>query len=131
MNSALEILFHSHKLISNLLIIENINKKMFINKLVQIYNQMLEKENCKFILILNFITLFINKYNYFRAEQNDSIEFFRIILNETNTENNLLFQKKNFKEFKPLSKNFSEIREEYNKFFLSKEDSFIIKLFYI
>ena len=131
MNSALQILFHLDKFITNLLNIENISKKKFSNELLKIYNKIIEQDNYKYISISNFMNILINKYNNFRVEQNDSVEFIRILLSEINNENSLITKNFVYKEFEPLNKIISEIREEYNNFFLTKENSFIIQLFYI
>ena len=87
MNSALQILFHLDKFITNLLNIENISKKKFSNDLLKIYNKIIEQDNYKYISISNFMNIFVNKYNNFRVAQNDSVEFIRILLSEINNEN--------------------------------------------
>ena len=39
------------------------------------------------------MNIFVNKYNNFRVEQNDSVEFIRILLSEINNENSLITKK--------------------------------------
>ena len=77
------------------------------------------------------MNIFVNEYNNFRVEQNDSVEFIGILLNEIDNENSLITKNFVYKDFEHLNKIISEIREEYNNFFLTKENSFIIQLFYI
>ena len=64
-------------------------------------------------------------------EQQDCIEFLRILFEDLNKENNRVKEKYSYKELETYNKDKKTIIKDFHKLFLEKENSFIIDNFYI
>lgn len=138
MNSALQILIHNKKFINAIVnynnpFMQNITNK-FIDLCMSIFNKEIrESKDQYYIMSFSpkiFHETFLEKHPYFKTEQQDCIEFIRIILEDISMENN---RNKNINTYNELSlenkkKNIQS--KELKEFFLSRENSIITDYFY-
>ena len=142
MNTGLQNLIHCVPFINELftlfneekeLIEEKIISKSFINLCLSLIK--IDNYNLKY----NF-----NSYNpsafrlnfcrchkqYFDHEQHDSLEFLRILLDDISKELNQTKVISKYKELTTEGKSKEEQNKEYHNFFLSRENSIIVDIFY-
>ena len=67
----------------------------------------------------------------YKYGQHDSIEFMRILLNDIHKENNINDTPIPYQELDDTNKTKQQLSEEYHNYFLNRENSFIVDLFYI
>ena len=142
MNTGLQNLIHCVPFINELftlfneekeLIEEKIISKSFINLCLSLIK--IDNYNLKY----NF-----NSYNpsafrlnfcrchkqYFDHEQHDSLEFLRILLDDISKELNQTKVITQYKELSTEGKTKEQQNKEYNEFYLCREDSIVVKIFY-
>ena len=88
-------------------------------------------ENFNSISPKNFYKIFTKKHkNFLNYEQHDSVEVLRNLLEDINKELNIIETKPNYKELDTKGKSKMQQNEEYNKYFLERENSIVIEIFY-
>ena len=79
-----------------------------------------------------FKYIFAKNHSLFNNnEQQDCIEFLRILFEDISKENNRVKEKYSYKELETYNKDKKTIIRDFHKLFLEKENSFIIDNFYI
>ena len=78
----------------------------------------------------NFHLLFSKKHPTFNIGQHDASEFLRILFDDLSKENNIVINKTKYKEFDLNNTNKTKLIEEYHKFYIERENSFIIDIYY-
>ena len=137
LNSSIQILIHIENFIEEL--ISNVNPfiKNLIYQLIEISSCLIKKKKKKnennislSYSPINFKTEFIKQHSQFEEGQHDAIEFIRTLLDDLSKETS---RNKNISKYEELNlddKSKEEQSFEYNKFFLSRENSIITDLFY-
>ena len=138
MNSALQILIHNKKFINAIVnynnpFMQNVTNN-FIDLCMSIFNKEIIESEDKYCLMSFspkiFHKTFIEKYPYFKNEQQDCIEFIRKLLEDISMENNRNKNINNYKELSLENKKKTIQCKEFNEYFLSRENSFITDYFY-
>lgn len=79
----------------------------------------------------SFFSIFETKHNKYRGfRQHDSQEFLRILLEDISNEHNLVSFPLKYQEFLKRNNNKKELNSNYHKYFLDRENSFVVDLFY-
>ena len=137
MNSSIQILIHINIFIEKL--ISNINPfiKNLIYRLIEISSCLIKignKENENNVSLsyspINFKNDFIKQYSQFSEGQHDAIEFIRTLLDNLSQETRRNKNISKYEELKLDDKTKEEQSFEYNKYFLTRENSIITDLFY-
>ena len=146
MNSALQIIIHSKKLIEKIIYMkDNINaRNSLTNSFLYLCNNMIDKKEEKkrgyissYTYSLNsfspsnFRNNYCSKHNDYILGQHDSIEFLRTFLDDISKENNKNQNISVYKELETKGKSKNVQNKEYHDFFVSRENSIIIDIFYI
>ena len=136
MNAGLQNIIHCipfiNKLFSVIKLFDKIEDKPITNSFYNLCISLIktENENTSFPPI-NFRKVFCQYHNaYSGNNQHDSLEFLRIFLNDISKELNQAKISNNYKELKTEGKSKKEQNYEYNNFYLSKENSIVVKVFY-
>ena len=91
----------------------------------------INEKNFNSISPKNFYKIFTKKHKYFlNYEQHDSVEVLRNLLEDISKELNIIENKPKYKELDTKGKSKVEQNEEYNKFFLERENSIVVEIFY-
>ena len=141
MNSAIQVLIHLKKLIENLIVLNNDNRNNLTKALIELIKDFYEliklsennpfvKNSILFYTPVNFYHQFINKYTLFSNGQHDSMEFIRLLLNELIEDNFDKESKSTYHDIDNNNKSKFELCKEYDKFFKSREHSYIHDIFY-
>ena len=146
MNSALQNIIHCKKLIEKLILMRNNTKSnqdltnSFINLCYSLVEQnYINKRNytSSYYYSLNsfspssFKRDFCSRHKDFALGQHDSIEFLRTLLDDISKEINMNQNISAYKELTTEEKTKEEQNNEYHKFFIERENSIIIDIFYI
>ena len=145
MNSALQNIIHCKQLIEKLISIKDDNSRInrtLTNSFINLCYNMIEKNysnESKYISSYiyslnsfspsNFKNQFCLKHNEYIQGQHDSIEFLRTLLDDISKEINV--NKNIYKELTTEGKSKMQQNIEYHNFFIGRENSFIIDIFYI
>ena len=145
MNSALQNIIHCKQLIEKLISIKVDNSRInrtLTNSFINLCYNMIEKNysnESKYISSYiyslnsfspsNFKKQFCLKHNEYIQGQHDSIEFLRTLLDDISKEINV--NKNIYKELTTEGKSKMQQNIEYHNFFIGRENSFIIDIFYI
>ena len=146
MNSALQNIIHCKKLIEKLISIKDYNSKInqnltysFINLCYNLIEKKYSNEKkyiSSYLYSLNssfspsnFRREFCTKHTEYISGQHDSIEFLRTLLDDISKELNI--NKNIYKELTTEGKSKIEQNKEYHNFFIGRENSIIIDIFYI
>ena len=79
-----------------------------------------------------FKNIFAKKHSLFNNnEQQDCIEFLRVLFEDLSKENNRISENYSYKELDTHNKDKKTIITDFHKLFLEKENSFVIENFYI
>ena len=130
MNTCLQNLIHCSYFISELL---NIKEKSPKNKLTNSFINLCNvyKSSKTAISPNNFRSAFCQKHISFgNYGQHDTVEFLRNFLEDLSKELNIVKKIPGYKELKDDGKTKKEQMIEYNEYFLSRENSIVIKIFY-
>ena len=137
MNSSIQILIHIKLFIEELVNYFNPFIKNLTYNLLELTSSLInieknDKENyiSQSFSPINFKNTFVNLHSQFSTGQNDAIEFIRILLDDISKETR---RNKNIDKYEELNlddKSKEEQSFEYNKFFLKRENSIIMDLFY-
>ena len=148
MNSALQNIIHCKKLIEKLISFKNNNKsnKILTNSFLNICYSLLEnkysrekKYTSSYYYSLNSFSFspssfkkdFCSKHKDYISGQHDSIEFLRTLLDDISKEININQNISVYKELTTEGKSKEEQSKEYHNFFIGRENSIIIDIFYI
>ena len=138
MNAALQILFHCKIFVESCFKYKNPFINNITNSFIDMGVAIINKENIvdddKYIIKSyspkKFFNDFIKKHPHFQNGQQDSIEFLRILLNDISLENNRN-KPSDYKELNLKGNNKHKLSKEFDEFYLSRENSIIIDIFYI
>ena len=130
MNTCLQNLIHCSYFISELLNIKEKNpKNKLTNSFINLCN--IYKNSKTSISPNNFRLIFCqNHFSFGNYGQHDTVEFLRNLLEDLSKELNIVKKIPCYKELKDEGKTKKEQMIEYNEYFLSRENSIIIKIFY-
>ena len=130
MNTCLQNLIHCSYFISELLNIKEKNpKNKLTNSFINLCN--IYKNSKTSISPNNFRLIFCqNHFSFGNYGQHDTVEFLRNFLEDLSKELNIIKKIPCYKELKDEGKTKKEQMIEYNEYFLSRENSIIIKIFY-
>ena len=146
MNSALQNIIHCKKLIEKLIPLKNNIKSnqqitdSFLNLIYSLinnknYNERNYTSSYNYSLNSfspsNFKRVFCSKHNDYIMGQHDSIEFLRTLLDDISKEININQNITAYKELTTEEKSKEEQSREYHTFFIGRENSIIIDIFYI
>ena len=142
MNTGLQNLIHCVPFINQLFSIINdfkdvIEQKTISNSFIKLCQSIIKIDNYNLkynfnsynpsLFRLNFIKL---HKQYADHEQHDSLEFIRILLDDISKELNQTKIISKYKELSTEGKSKEQQNEEYNDFYLCRENSIIVKVFY-
>ena len=130
MNTCLQNLIHCSYFISELLNLKEKNpKNKLTNSFLNLCN--IYKNSKTSISPNNFRLIFCqNHFSFGNYGQHDTVEFLRNLLEDLSKELNIVKKIPCYKELKDEGKTKKEQMIEYNEYFLSRENSIIIKIFY-
>ena len=146
MNSALQIIIHCKKLMEKLINLkDNIkSSNILTNSFLNLSSNMIEEKepnkrsyfsSYKYSLNSfspsNFKSNYCSKHTDYIRGQHDSIEFLRTFLDDISKENNINQNISVYKELVTEGKSKEVQNKEYHEFFISRENSIIIDIFYI
>ena len=143
MNTGLQNIIHCIPFINQLFSVLNqfkdiIEEKPITNSFINLCNSLIKTEityikkfNINSFDPTNFRNIFCHYHKeYADHEQHDSLEFLRIFLDDISKELNQTKIIQKYKELKTEGKSKEEQNYEYNNFYLSRENSIIVKVFY-
>ena len=104
--------------------------KIFTNGIFNLYMSMVKKSDYNYISPKEFNLILFNAHDIYRVGQHDCSELLRILLEHISKENNRIKIKAPYEELVYKSNNKSDLALEYHNFFLKKENSFIVDIFY-
>jgi len=147
MNSALQNIIHCKKLIEKLIPFKN-NKtnQILTNSFLDVCYSLIEKKYSRernytssYYYSLNSFSYspssfkrdFCSKHIDYIRGQHDSIEFLRTLLDDISKEININQNISSYKELATEGKSKEEQNKEYHNFFIGRENSIIIDIFYI
>ena len=141
MNAAIQILIHLKNFIQKLTNVNISDMNNFAGTFFQLMREIYELINLSennplaknailFYSPIHFKRRFTNKYVLFSDGQHDSIEFIRLFLNQLIKENINIKTRAAYHKIDNNNKTKIEISREYNKFFNSRDHTFIHDLFY-
>ena len=145
MNSALQNIIHCQIFISKIISIKNSNllkNDSITNSFLKLCNLLIENKNRETgkylrysiafnsISPTNFKSNFCDKHKEYTRGQHDSIEFLRTLLDDMSKEININQNISAYKELTTEGKSKEEQSKEYHNFFLSRENSIIVDIFY-
>lgn len=147
MNSALQNIIHCKKLIEKLIPFKNNNKsnQILTNSFLDVCYSLLENKysreknytssyyyslNSFSFSPSNFKREFCSKHKDYIRGQHDSIEFLRTLLDDISKEININQNISAYKELTTEGKSKEEQSKEYHNFFIGRENSIIIDIFY-
>ena len=147
MNSALQNLIHCKIFIEKIAILKNpniinIQDKSITNSFLNLCNSLIDSRNketrtyLRYISSLNsispsnFKSNFCLKHKEYMRGQHDSIEFLRTLLDDLSKEINVNQNISAYKELTTQGKSKEEQSKEYHNFFISRENSIIVDIFY-
>jgi len=147
MNSALQNIIHCKKLIEKLIPFKN-NKsnQILTNSFLDICYSLIETKYSRERNYTNSYYYSLNSFSYspssFKRDfcskhidyirgQHDSIEFLRTLLDDISKEININQNISSYKELTTEGKSKEEQNKEYHNFFIGRENSIIIDIFYI
>ena len=148
MNSALQNIIHCKKFIEKLISFKNNNKsnQILTNSFLNVCCSLLENKysrernytssyyyslNSFSFSPSNFKRDFCSKHKDYIRGQHDSIEFLRTLLDDISKEININQNISAYKELTTEGKSKEEQSKEYHNFFIERENSIIIDIFYI
>jgi ubiquitin C-terminal hydrolase len=148
MNSALQSIIHCKKIIEKLIPFKNTNKsnQILTKSFLDICYSMIENKyssernhTISYYYSLNSFSFspsqfkreFCSKHKDYNMGQHDSIEFLRTFLDDISKEININQNISAYKELTTEGKSKEEQNKEYHNFFLGRENSVIIDIFYI
>ena len=148
MNSALQSIIHCKKIIEKLIPFKNTNKsnqiltKSFLDICYSLIENKYSRERnhtISYYYSLNSFTFspskfkrdFCSKHKDYNMGQHDSIEFLRTLLDDISKEININQNISAYKELTTEGKSKEEQSKEYHNFFIGRENSIIIDIFYI
>ena len=147
MNSALQVIIHCKKLIEKLINMKDNVKSdnSLTNSFLYLCNNMSENKESNRRSYLsssytysfnsfspsNFRNNYCSKHTGYARGQQDSIEFLRTLLDDISKENNKNNNISIYKELETKGKSKEVQNKEYHDFFVSRENSIIIDIFYI
>ena len=145
MNSALQNIIHCKIFISKIITIKNSNilkSDSITNSFLKLCNSIIDNKNretSKYLSYIsslnsispsNFKNNFCYKHREYMRGQHDSIEFLRTLLDDMSKEININQNISAYKELTTEGKSKEEQNKEYHNFFLSRENSIIVDIFY-
>ena len=145
MNSALQNIIHCEIFINKIITIKNSNllkNESITNSFLKLCNLLIENKNRETSKYLrysflfnsisptNFKSNFCDKHKEYTRGQHDSIEFLRTLLDDMSKEMNINQNISAYKELTTEGKSKEEQSKEYHDFFLSRENSIIVDIFY-
>ena len=147
MNSALQNLIHCKIFIEKIAILKNpniinIQDKSITNSFLNLCNSLIDSRNketrtyLRYISSLNsispsnFKSNFCLKHKEYMRGQHDSIEFLRTLLDDLSKEINVNQNISAYKVLTTQGKSKEEQSKEYHNFFISRENSIIVDIFY-
>ena len=138
-NCSLQIILHLKIFVNNLYKESKLLNNEVSNSLIQtidnisIYmNNEIKEDNDISISPYEFKNIFAKKHSLFNNnEQQDCVEFLRILFEDLSKENNRVKENYSYKELDTHNKDKKTIITDFHKLFLEKENSFIIDNFYI
>ncbi len=145
MNSALQNIIHCKIFISKIITIKNSNilkSDSITNSFLKLCNSIIDNKNretSKYLSYIsslnsispsNFKNNFCYKHREYMRGQHDSIEFLRTLLDDMSKEININQNISAYKELTTEGKSKKEQNNEYNNFYLCRENSIIVKVFY-
>ena len=147
MNSALQNLIHCKIFIEKIAILKNPNiintqDKSITNSFLNLCNSLIDSRNKETRTYLrhisslnsispsNFKSNFCLKHKEYMRGQHDSIEFLRTLLDDLSKEINVNQNISAYKELTTQGKSKEEQSKEYHNFFISRENSIIVDIFY-
>ena len=147
MNSALQNIIHCQKLIEKLIPFKNNNKsnQILTNSFLDVCHSLLENKysreknytssyyyslNSFSFSPSNFKREFCSKHKDYIRGQHDSIEFLRTLLDDISKEININQNISAYKELTTEGKSKEEQSKEYHNFFIGRENSIIIDIFF-
>ena len=146
MNSALQNIIHCKKLIEKILLYKSKTNTLpsltnsFINLCYSLASKKISNERnyiSSYTFCLNYFSPnnfkdnFCSLHKDYKRGQHDSIEFLRTLLDDISKEININNNISAYKELTTEGKSKIEQNKEYHNFFLSRENSIIIDIFYI
>ena len=141
MNSALQIIIHCKIFIEKIMGFKNSTNSLtnsFLNLCSSIIVSQ-NKENRNYLSYSyslnsispsNFKKLFCLKHSDYMRGQHDSIEFLRTLLDDISKEVNINQNISAYKELKTEGKTKEEQSKDYHNFYISRENSIIVDIFY-
>ena len=144
MNTGLQNLIHCVPFINQLFLVLNefkdtIEEKIITYSFLNLCNSIINNNNYNYNNRFNinscnpsnFRKIFCQKHKeYATHEQHDSLEFLRILLDDISKELNQTKVISKYKELTTEGKSKEEQNYEYNNFYLCRENSIIVKVFY-
>jgi len=145
MNSALQNIIHCKIFINKIITIKNSNilkDDSITNSFLKLCNLIIDSKNretSKYLSYIsslnsispsNFKNNFCSKHRDYMRGQHDSIEFLRTLLDDMSKEININQNISAYKELTTEGKSKEEQSKEYHNFFLSRENSIIVDIFY-
>jgi ubiquitin C-terminal hydrolase len=146
MNSALQNIIHCKIFIEKIINFKNSNNssiKSITNSFLSICSSLIDNKNkdthkylsyatysLSSISPSNFKSNFCLKHKDYMRGQHDSIEFLRTLLDDMSKEININQNISAYKELTTEGKSKDEQNKEYHNFFISRENSLIIDIFY-
>ena len=138
MNSGLQILLHIKTFVEKLFYQEINSNKTITNNIIELCKNILEIQNRNlepnikaelYFKPLKFRNIFIKEHPNFSNEQQDVVEFLRILIDDLSKENNKNKNKSFYKEFKTTGKEKDIMSYEFHKTYIKRENSFINEIF--
>ena len=141
MNSALQVIIHCKIFIEKIISFKN-STNSITNSFLNICSSLIVSQNkenrnhlsysysLNSISPSNFKSLFCLKHSDYMRGQHDSIEFLRTLLDDISKEININQNISAYKELKTEGKSKEEQSKEYHNFYISRENSIIVDIFY-
>ena len=138
-NSGLQIILHLKIFVNNLYKESRLLKNQVSNSLIQIIDNIsnyidngIKEDDDISISPYEFKNIFAKNHPLFNNnEQQDCVEFLRILFEDLSKENNRISENYSYKELDTHNKDKKTIITDFHKLFLEKENSFVIENFYI
>ena len=141
MNTGLQNIIHCKPFIKQLFSIlsqfkDSLDQKIITYSFINLCASLIKNKNNKYSIINSydpslFKRVFCNKHKeYADRGQHDSLEFLRILLDDISKELNQTKIISKYKELKTEGKSKEAQNYEYNKFYLCRENSIVVKVFY-
>ena len=130
LNASLQILIHLYSFMNEINKCENLDNKPFTKGLIDLYNKIYTLADYDFTTANHFKDILDKEHNIYKTGQHDCMELIRILLNHLNIENNRSNNQNTYEECNYTKSNKIDMSIEFHEFYLKKDNSFIIDIFY-